>query len=67
MGVSFNDLINILLKKAIREGGVDLRQKVTENGFTPEFEESVLKAEQEGGEMSFDSINDLIEYAKNED
>lgn len=46
LGLSFNALINAFLKKMVREGGIDLR--LTENGFTPEFEESVLKAEKEG-------------------
>ncbi len=42
LGLSFNSLVNSLLKKAIREGGVDLR---TENGFSTEFEESILRTE----------------------
>ena len=67
IGFSFNDLVNILIKKAVREGGVDLRYAgLTENEFTPEFEKSILKAEKEGGYMKFDSIDDMIKYAKNE-
>ena len=37
IGFSFNDLVNVLLNKVVREGGVDLRHaNLTENGFTPE-------------------------------
>ena len=67
LGLSFSGFINALVKKAVREGGVDLRApKLTVNGFTPEFEESVFRAEKEGGAMSFSSIEEMIEYAKNE-
>lgn len=67
MGFSFNDLINVLIKKAVREGGVDLRNvTLTENMFTPEFEESILKAEEKGGAMEFKSVDEMIKYAKNE-
>ena len=68
IGCSFNDLINMLLKKAIRDDGIDLRNiRLTENGFTPEFEQSVLDAEKEGVSMEFDSIDKMVTYAKNED
>ena len=54
IGFSFSDLVNVLLKKAIREGGIDLRHPtLTENGFTPEFEESILKAEKASSLRSF--------------
>ena len=65
IGFSFSDLINVLLRKAVRDGGVDLR--LTENGFTPEFEESILRAEKEGGYKEFESVDEMIKYAKNED
>ncbi|PIZ73909.1 hypothetical protein COY07_01395 [Candidatus Peregrinibacteria bacterium CG_4_10_14_0_2_um_filter_43_11] len=65
IGCSFNDLITILLKKVIREGGVDLRNaNLTENGFSPEFENSVIQADKEGGYQEFDSIDDMIKNAK---
>jgi len=68
IGFSFSDLVNVLLRKAIREGGIDLRQaNLTENGFTPEFEESILRAEKEGGSKEFENIDEMIEYAKSED
>ena len=58
----------MLLKKAIREDGINLKNvRLTENGFTPEFEQSVLDAEKKGGSMEFDSIDEMITYAKNED
>ena len=67
IGCSFNDLIVILVKKAIREGGIDLRKaNLTENSFTPEFEESVLEAHKEGGYKAFESLDDMINHAKNE-
>ncbi|MBI5412555.1 hypothetical protein HZA43_05315 [Candidatus Peregrinibacteria bacterium] len=68
LGFSFNAFINALLKKAIREGGVDLRKprRLTENGFTPEFERSILDADKEGGYMAFDSVDELIKYSKSE-
>jgi addiction module RelB/DinJ family antitoxin len=67
MGFSFNDLVNVLIKKAVREGGVDLRNvTLTENMFTPEFEESILKAEKEGGAMEFKSVDEMVKHTKNE-
>ncbi len=63
IGFSFSDLMNVLLKKAIREDGVDLRC-VTENGFTPEFEDSILSAEKEGGTKEFETIDEMIKHAK---
>ena len=67
IGFSFSDLVNVLLRKAIREGGIDLRHaNLTENGYTPEYEESVLRAGKEGGYKEFDSVEDMINYAKNE-
>jgi len=64
IGFSFSDLINVLLKKAVREGGIDLRNaELTENGFTPEFEESVLKADKEGEYKEFSSVDDMIDFA----
>lgn len=65
IGFSFSDLVNVLIKKAVREGGVDLR--LTENGFTPEFEGSILKTHKEGGYKEFENIEEMIKYAKNED
>ena len=63
IGFSFSDLINVLLKKAVREGGIDLRNaELTENGFTPEFEESVLKADKENDYKEFSSVDDMIDY-----
>ena len=67
IGFSFNDLVNVLLRKAVREGGIDLRRAaLTENMFTPEFEESILEAEKEGGAMEFESIDEMIKHSKNE-
>lgn len=67
IGFSFSDLVNVLLKKAVREGGLDLRHAtLTENGFTPEFEQEVLKAAKEDDSIEFDSIDDMIRYAKEE-
>ena len=62
IGFSFSDLVNVLLRKAVRDGGVDLR--LTENGFTPEFEESVLKADKKGGYKEFKSVDEMIKHAK---
>ena len=63
----FLDLVNVLLRKAVREGGIDLRSAaLTENMFTSEFEDSILEAEKEGGAMEFDSVDKMIKYAKNE-
>lgn len=65
IGFSFSDLVNVLLKKAIREGGVDLRHPtLTENGFTPEFEESILKTHKKGDYEEFESVDDMIKHAK---
>lgn len=67
IGFSFNDLVNVLLNKAVREGGIDLRHaNLTENGYTPEFEESIMRAEKEGGAMEFESVDEMINHAKNE-
>ncbi|MBU1017930.1 type II toxin-antitoxin system RelB/DinJ family antitoxin [Patescibacteria group bacterium] len=62
IGFSFSDLINVLLKKAVRDGGVDLR--LTENGFTPEFEESILKTHKKGEYEEFESADEMIKHAK---
>lgn len=68
IGFSFSDLVNVLLRKAIREGGIDLRHAtLTENGFTQEFEESILRAHKEGDYKEFENIDEMIKYAKNED
>ena len=37
----------------------------TVNGFTPEFEQSVLDAEKEGDYMEFDSVDDMANYIEN--
>lgn len=62
IGFSFSDLINVLLKKAVRDGGVDLR--LTENGFTPEFEESILETSKKGEYEEFESVDEMIKHAK---
>lgn len=65
IGFSFSDLINVLLRKAIREGGVDLRHPtLTENGFTPEFEESILETSKKGEYEEFESVDEMIKHAK---
>lgn len=65
LGLSFNSLINSLLKKVIREGGVDLRSEaLTENGFSPEFEDSVIAADKRGKYKEFDSFDDTVKSAK---
>jgi len=65
LGLSFNSLINSLLKKTIRDGGVDLRSEaLTENGFTPDFEKSVLDADKKAGFKEFDSIGDMIKSSR---
>lgn len=65
LGLSFNSLINSLLKKVIREGGVDLRSEaLTENGFSPEFENSVITADKKGGYKEFDSFEDIVNNTK---
>jgi len=65
LGLSFNSLMNTLLKKVIREGGVDLRSEaLTENGFTPEFEKSVLDADKKADYKEFDSIGDMIKKSR---
>lgn len=67
MGVSFNDLVRMLLGKTIRERGVDLRRSdLTVNGFTPEYEQSILEADRAGGYKAFNSVDDMIECAKKE-
>jgi len=63
-GVSFSALMNMLIRSA-SVGGVKL-PGLTENGLTPEFEDSILKAHKEGGYKEFESIDELIESAKNE-
>ena len=66
LGLSFNSLINALLRKAIREGGADLRTKgLTVNGLTPEFEKSILDARKEEG-MEFGSVEEMINFVRNE-
>lgn len=62
IGFSFSDLVNVLLKKAVREGGVDLR--LTENGFTPEFEDSILETSKKGEYEEFENIDEMIKHAK---
>ena len=62
IGFSFSGLINVLLKKAVRECGVDLR--LTENGFTPKFEDSILKTHKEDDYEEFESIDEMIKHAK---
>ncbi|MBU2524092.1 type II toxin-antitoxin system RelB/DinJ family antitoxin [Patescibacteria group bacterium] len=65
LGLSFNSLINSLLKKVIRDGGVDLRNMaLTENGFTSEFEEKVIATDKKGDYKQFDSVDDMIKNAK---
>jgi addiction module RelB/DinJ family antitoxin len=64
IGFSFSDLINVALKKAIRDGGVDLRLGLTENGYTPEFEASILKADKGGGAKKFKTVDEMIKSAK---
>lgn len=64
IGFSFNDLVVILLKKAIREGGVDLR--LTENSFTPEFENDILKSHGENNYKTFESVEEMINSTEND-
>jgi len=65
IGFSFSDLISVLLKKAVREGGIDLRNTVlTENNFTSEFEQSIIGAANEGDPKEFETLDDMIKYAK---
>ena len=65
LGLSFNSVVNSLLKKFIREGGVDLRSEaLTENGFSPEFEDSVIAADKKGKYKEFDSFDDMVKNAK---
>lgn len=68
MGVSFNDLVRMLLGKTVREGGVDLRRsRLTENGFTPEYEQSVIDAYKNDETHEFKSINDMIQHVEKND
>lgn len=65
LGLSFNSLVNSLLKKTIRDGGVDLRSEaLTGNGFTSDFEESILRADENDEYVEFDSVEDMIKSAK---
>jgi len=65
IGFSFNDLVVILLKKAIREGGMDLRHNsLTENGFTPEFEKSIINTHQANDYEEFESVEEMINRNK---
>lgn len=63
-GISFSTLVSASLRQVIRSGRIVI--DVTDNGFSKEFEESILKAEKEGGTKSFESVDDMIEYATNE-
>lgn len=67
IGFSFNDLVVILLKKAIREGGMDLRHNsLTENGFTPKFEKRIINTHQANDYEEFESVEEMINKAKHE-
>lgn len=65
LGLSFNSLVNALLLKTIREGGVDLRNPaLSENGFTQGFENSLLEADKQENYQSFDSIQAMLKTAR---
>jgi addiction module RelB/DinJ family antitoxin len=69
MGMDLPTAIRVFLKKVIYTKSIPFNlstRSLTENGFTPEFEDLILKASSENKNLKgFDSSNDLINFLNN--
>ena len=67
LGMDMTTAVRIFVKRITLEEGIPFpistKRTLTVNGFTPEFEEEVLKAKQEEeGTMEFEDMDEAIRY-----
>lgn len=66
MGINLSALVSGLLNKAVKERKVEFVAHFTENGFTQEFEDQVLKSLQEkNGETVCETDEELANFFQN--
>ena len=68
LGMDLTTAVRVYLKRITLDGGIPfpVNQRLTVNGFTPEFEEEVLKASREakmgiGLSRAYDNVEELID------
>lgn len=65
LGLDLTTAVRAFLKQSIHLHGMPflLRKRLTENGFTPEFEEEVLQASKEmDGSITFENWDDALKH-----
>ncbi|MBU0459057.1 type II toxin-antitoxin system RelB/DinJ family antitoxin [Patescibacteria group bacterium] len=63
LGIDLTTAIRVYLKRITVDGGIPfpVNNRLTVNGFTPEFEAEVLEAEKDiKGSKTFDNVEDLM-------
>ena len=65
LGLDVTTAVRMYLKRIVIENGIPFpaKHRLTVNGFTPEFEQEVLRAaKEEEGSVGFDNAEDAIKY-----